>query len=129
MCCVYKKYRLSFCMCACSKLPALSLSLPHSYFVCVHVCECVCVHVCECMPVYGYSRYHLSLSVYVCVCAWVTVTTSVSHSLLCLFCVAIKFFRFFLLDTFVFSLFLKWFCFTKLSEYVEDYGHSQTLVC
>ena len=88
------------------------------------------MHVCECMPVYGYSRYHLSLSVCVCVCAWVTVTTSVSHCLYFAFFVWLSSFSvFFLLDTFVFSLFLKWFCFTKLSEYVEDYGHSQTLVC
>ena len=89
------------------------------------MCARVCMHAC----IRVQQVPSLSFCVRVCVCVGDSYHLCLSLSLLCLFCVAIKFFSFFLLDTFVFSLFLKWFCFTKLSEYVEDYGHSQTLVC
>ena len=89
------------------------------------MCACPCVHAC----LHTCTAGTISLFVCMCVCVCDSYHLCLSLSLLCHFCVAIKFITFFagyICIQFVFEVVL--FCFTKLSEYVEDYDHSHILV-
>ena len=79
----------------------------------------MCVHACLHTCTAG------TISLFLCVCDSYHLSLTVSA-----FFVWLSSSSVFLLDTFVFSLFLKWFlfCFTNLSGYVEDYAHSDLSV-